>query len=100
METKKYDGEYKIVRTYLAGVFAGKLMERTGDECVMEDARRLWHWDGAASLSQMAITGPTKPQNCKFPDAVSRVELLGVIEILDVTDEAEEIIKGVAPWRS
>lgn len=97
---KEYKGEYKIVRTRAAGVFAGELQTRDGDVVVMTNARRLWYWDGAASLSQMAVDGVSKPDNCKFPQAVPRVELLGVIEILDVTDKAEKIIKEVPPWRS
>lgn len=42
---------YKIVRTYSAGVFAGEIESRNGREVVMKNARRLWYWDGAASLS-------------------------------------------------
>ncbi len=66
-EAEKFDGmEYVICRTYSAGVFAGFLKERTGQEVVMVNARRLWYWDGAASLSQLAMEGVTKPENCKF----------------------------------
>ena len=46
--------EYKIVRTYSAGVFAGYIEARNGQEVVMRNARRLWMWSGAASLSQLA----------------------------------------------
>lgn len=90
---------YKIVRTYSAGVFAGELESRNGQEVVMRNARRLWYWDGAASLSQLAMEGTSKPDNCKFPCEVDRVELLQAIEILDVTDKARESIKGVKVWR-
>jgi len=94
-ETKKY----QIVRTYSAGVFAGYIESRNGQEVVMTDARRLWYWDGAASLSQMAVSGTTKPQNCKFPIAVPRVELLQAIEILDCTDDARKSIEAVPVWK-
>jgi len=92
--------KYVIVRTYSAGVFAGNLESRTGQEVVLTDARRLWYWAGAASLSQLAIDGTSRPSDCKFPDAVPRVELLQAIEILDVSPKAEASIKGVAPWRA
>jgi hypothetical protein len=94
METK-----YVIVRTYSAGVFAGKLESRNGQEVVLTDARRLWYWSGAASLSQLAVSGTSKPRECKFPVAVSRVELLQAVEILDVTTAAEASIKGVPIWQ-
>lgn len=89
---------YKIVRTYSAGVFFGEIESRNGQEIVMKNARRLWYWDGAASLSQLAMEGVKRPENCKFPCVVNRVELLQVIEILDCTDEAEKSIKGVHVW--
>lgn len=89
---------YVIVRTYSAGVFAGELVARNGREVELSNARRLWYWDGAASLSQLAVDGVSKPQNCKFPVAVPRVLLLEAIEILDVTEKARASIEGVPVW--
>lgn len=91
--------KYVIVRTYSAGVFAGYLESRVGQEVVMRDARRIWYWEGAASLSQLAIEGSSKPEKCKFPQAVDRVELLQAIEILDVTKKAQDIIASVKIWK-
>lgn len=93
------DNKYVIVRTYSAGVFAGTLESRTGREVVLTNARRLWYWDGAASLSQLAMEGTSKPENCKFPIPVKRVELLEAIEILDVTSTAQKSIEGVPIWK-
>lgn len=90
---------YKIVRTYSAGVFAGFLESRNGQEVVLRKARRLWSWAGAASLSQLAQSGTSKPYKCQFPEEVDRVELLQVIEILDVTKEAKKTIDSVAVWK-
>lgn len=92
------DKQYKIVRTYSAGVFAGYIESRNGREVVMTNARRLWYWSGAASLSELAMRGVNSPTLCKFPMEVDRVELLEVIEILDVTAIAEKSIKGVPIW--
>lgn len=97
MKSKK--SKYVIVRTYSAGVFAGEIESRNGREVVMINARRLWYWDGAASLSQLAMEGTKKPENCKFPCVVDRVELLEVIEILDTTLEAQKSIEAVPVWK-
>lgn len=91
--------KYVIVRTYSAGVFAGELVSKKGQEVVLQNARRIWYWSGAASLSQLAVDGTNDPTNCKFPCEVSRVELLQAIEILDVTSIAEKSIKGVPVWK-
>ena len=96
----KHVGQYVIVRTYSAGVFAGNLVSRKGKEAVLSDARRLWSWRGAASLSQMAMSGTSNPAGCKFPVAVSSVTLTEAIEILDVTAAAEKSIKAVPIWQS
>jgi hypothetical protein len=90
--------DYVIVRTYSAGVFAGYIESREKDAVVMKKARRLWYWDGAASLSQLAMEGTSKPENCKFPCAVDRVELLNAIEILNVSEKAKKSIESVAIW--
>lgn len=90
--------KYVICRTHSAGVFAGYLQSRNGQEVVMRQARRLWQWVGAASLSELAMSGVTKPKECKFPIAVDRVELLQTIEILDCTAEAQKCIEKVPVW--
>jgi hypothetical protein len=99
MASNKQAPKYVIVRTYSAGVFAGFLQSRSGQEVVLTDARRLWYWDGAASLSQLAVNGTSKPQNCKFPVAVPRVELLQATEILDVSKRAQASIAAVKVWQ-
>lgn len=91
-------GKYCMVRTYSAGVFAGTIKERNGKEATLTNARRMWYWDGAASLSQLATDGTSKPENCKFPVAVDEVLLTEVIEILPITDKAKASIDGVAVW--
>ena len=91
--------EYKIVRTYSAGVFAGEIESQNGKEVVMRNARRLWYWKGAASLSELAMKGVACPEECKFPCPVERVHLLEAIEILDVTPAARESIEGVPEWK-
>jgi hypothetical protein len=91
---------YVIVRTHSAGVFAGYLKSQIGQEVVMLQARRLWYWSGAASLSQLAMEGTKKPDECKFPIAVDQIHLLQAIEILDVTYNAQKSIEGVKIWKA
>lgn len=95
----KLDGmEYIIVRTYSAGVFAGYLESRDGKEATLRQARRIYYWEGAASLSQLAMEGTSKPERCKFPIAVDRVVLTEAIELLAVTEKARKSIEAVKVW--
>lgn len=91
VSTKK---PYVIVRTYSAGVFAGYLESRKGQEVKLSDARRLWYWSGAASLSELSVNGVKNPGACKFPCAVPSIELMQVIEILPISDTAKKSIDG------
>jgi hypothetical protein len=93
------DKKFVIVRTNSAGVFAGYLESRNGQEVVLTYARRLWYWKGASSLSQLAMEGVKYPEECKFPCSVERVELLQAIEILDVTEAAKASIASVPIWK-
>ena len=91
---------YVIVRTYSAGCFAGELESREGREAVLRQARRLWLWAGAATLSQLAVTGTSRPTDCKFPTAVDRITLTEVIEVIEVTDVARKSIESVPVWQA
>ena len=91
-------GKYVIVRTYSAGVHAGTLKVRDGKEVVLTNVRRLWYWDGAASLSQLAVDGVSRPENCKFPCEVPEIVLTEAIEIIPTTDKARASIAGVKVW--
>jgi len=91
-------GQYVIVRTYSAGVFAGYLVFRDGKEVILREARRIWQWQGAATLSQLAQEGTKAPEKCRFPIAVDEVLLTEVIEILNVSAIAKASIQEVPVW--
>lgn len=65
----------------------------------MTNVRRLWFWAGANSLSQLAVDGVAKPEECKFTVYVPEMTILGVIEIIPCTDKAIASIEGVKEWR-
>lgn len=90
-------GTFVVVRTQNAGAFAGTLAAQNGEQVTLTDARRLWYWDGAATLSEVALSGVSKPRNCKFPAPVD-VDLTQVIEVLAATEEARESIAAVPVW--
>ena len=91
--------KYVIVRTYSAGCFAGYLDKMNGQEVTLLNARRLWYWEGAASLSQLAEEGVSKPNSCKFPQEVNEIILLQAIEIIYASEEARKSIASVKVWK-
>ena len=92
-------GRVCMVRTYTAGVFLGTVAARDGKEVTLTNARRIWYWDGAATLSQLATEGTSKPHNCKFPAPVAEVVLTEAIEFIPATEAAIASIAAVPEWR-
>ena len=64
-------GRYCMVRSKSAGVFAGTIEKLDGQTATLTKARRIWYWDGAASLSQLATDG-TKTKKLQIPGAGGR----------------------------
>ncbi len=89
---------YVIVRATRAGVNAGELVSIDGTQVVLRNARKIWYWDGAASLHGLALHGPSKPENCKFPGVVPEVVILDACEIIDAT-KGRTAIEAVPEWR-
>jgi hypothetical protein len=92
-------GKHCMVRTYSAGVFAGTIKSLEGKTGVVTNGRRIWYWAGAASLSQLATDGTSKPKECKFPCPVEEVYLSEIIEVIPITDIAARSLNEVPIWK-
>ena len=94
MEKQKY-----IIRCDRAGVFYAEIESRQGGEAQLRNARRLWCWDGAASLSQLALEGVKRPRGCKFTVTVPSMTVLDVIEVIPCAEDAVHSIEAVPVWK-
>ncbi len=92
--------QYYIVRTNRAGVFFGKIKETSRDEVTMTDVRKIWHWDGACAVEQLAIEGTKKPHNCKFTVVVPEMTIAEPIQIIPCTEKATVSLSGVTVWKN
>ncbi len=92
--------QYVVVRADRAGVFSGYLKEKLSDQVTLTNVRRLWYWDGAASCSDLARKGVSKPTNCKFTAPISEATIKNWIEILPATQEAKKSLEGVTIWQA
>ncbi len=92
-----------LIRSYAAGVHFGYLKDEkfteAGKVVTLVNTRRIWYWDGAASLSQMALEGVNKPENCKFSVEIESNEIVNVIETLPLTENALLNLQKVAIWK-
>jgi len=76
-------GSFVLVRTYSAGVHFGTLEEKDGKEVRLSNARRLWSWSGALSLSEIAMKG-IDIKNSKISVPVDEIILTESIEVIRV----------------
>lgn len=88
-----------IIRCDRAGVFFAEIKEKRGSEADLLNARRIYYWDGAATLSQLAMEGVTNPNDCKFTVTVPEMTVLGIIEVIPCSDAAIENINSVKIWK-
>lgn len=87
-------GRKCIIRTYSAGVWFGTVLEKTKDECVIGDARRMWKWvttDKGITLSEVSLSGVTEDSRIQKP--VEKV-WLQQIELIPCTKQAIENIES------
>lgn len=92
-------GKKVIIRGDRSGVFFGILVAKEGTEVILKQCRRLWYWSGAASISQIAVDGVSRPDDCKFTVAVDEIQVMDVIEIIPCTETAIKIIEEVPVWK-
>jgi hypothetical protein len=76
-------GTRVLIRTYSAGVHFGTLINRNGQEVHLSVARRLWSWQGALSLSEIAAKG-CDIKNSKISVPVQEIVLTQAIEIIPI----------------
>ena len=87
-------GKKMIIRTYTAGVWFGTVDQKNGNEVIIKNARRLWHWKATQgiSLSACALYG-VDYKHSKVIEPVDYV-WLEAIELISCTDAAITSIDG------
>lgn len=81
-----------IITTQYRGVYYGELVDQTGRECTLANARMAIRWGTKDGVDQLASTGPTKAS--KIGAKVSKVWLCGITSVVDCTPAA------VAAWEA
>lgn len=83
-------GKFVVIRTINAGVHFGTFVEYTTEDhkgVLLSNARRLWSWSGALSLSEVAMKG-ISISGSKIAECVDEIELTQAIEIIPVSKKS------------
>ena len=86
-------GQEVIIRTNSAGVWFGRLKQKSGNEVILTEARRMWRWwaKESISLSGVALYG-IKQEKSRIAGAIESV-WLQAIEIIPISGKAAELIR-------
>lgn len=79
--------KFVLVRAYSAGVHFGILEEFEGQMVRLSNARRLWSWSGALSLSEVAMKGINISAS-KISVPVDEIIITQAIEIIRVSKQS------------
>ena len=88
-----------IARIERAGVFHGTLDYIDGEIIRLKDVRRIYYWNGALSVTDIAAVGIT---GGKVTVPVSTVEFMSdkIVELNECSDEATKSIEAIKPWKN
>jgi hypothetical protein len=93
--------KYCVIRTYSAGVHIGyvaELGEKRPQHARLLNSRRLHYWEGACSLSQVAMDGVDEDES-RIAVEVPEIELTDVIEVITCSTKAKEFFIGAKEWK-
>ena len=90
--------QYFIVRTDHAGVFFGKIDKKSADSVTMTNVRKIFYWDGACAVEELAMNGTKKPNNCKITVEIPMMEIADPIQIIPCTDAAVKSLTAQTSW--
>ena len=92
-------GKKIIARIERAGVFHGTLDHIDNDIMRLKDARRIYYWNGALSVTDMAAKGIT---GGKVTIPVTTVEFMSdkIVELNECSTDASKSIETIKPWKN
>ena len=100
MRTKKSSliGEYVIVRSNLAGVFFGILIDKVGNELTLAKARKFFYFSGANTVEDLAHQGALNVNECKLTVEIETIVISDFDQLLPCSENAITQIKTIPTW--
>ena len=95
---KNQIGKKVIVRADKAGVFFGTLTKKEGSEVQLTKVRKIYYWEGANAIEQIAADGLRNPENCKITVENEEATVNNYIQIITCTDSSIKNIENIPAW--
>lgn len=88
-----FEGKKCIIRARDAGIHYGTVVSVEGRTVVLSDARRIWSWRGAFTLSEVARVGINTAES-RIACVVPEIAILDACEVIPVSEIAAETIEA------
>lgn len=92
-------GQTVLVRDHRAGVHVGELvsLDLATKSCVLKNARKVWYWEGAASVHGIAAKGLSHTGS-KVAPPVEMVATCDVVEVVLCSSEGATSVATCPVW--
>lgn len=89
--------KYVVVRSNMAGVFCGTLKTKNGTEVVLTNARKIYRWQGAYTVEDIAVKG-LNVEASQITVPVGEIVIDDVCQVLPATNTAQKILTEAPAW--
>ena len=89
--------KYVVVRSNMAGVFCGTLKNKNGTEVVLANARKIYRWQGAYTVEDIAVKG-LNADTSQITVSVEEIVVDDVCQVLPTTNAAQKILTEAPIW--
>jgi hypothetical protein len=95
---KEFINEKCIIRSKEAGVFFGTVKEIKSDSVLLENARKIYYWEGANCVEEISTSGVFQDSS-KITVEVSSILIFGVCQILKCTEMSIKCLEECKQWK-
>lgn len=93
-----------LIRSCASGVHFGFFKEEkdllSGKQVTLVNSRRVHYWEGACSISQLALEGTKKPDDCRISVTLPEITITQVIEVIPLSVASYNNLNSINEWKS
>lgn len=94
------EAKYSILRCDKAGTFIAQVGNTLDGKTELLNARKIYYWEGAHTVEDIAIFGTTKPSECKLTLTVDSIKVRAsdICEEIEATEKATKALLAIPDW--
>ena len=90
---------YSIIRSDRFGIYFAEVKSQTEKTIVLQNARNIHYWNGAASVLQLATDPTNLRSNTRITMSVDTLSITDTVMVIPCTKVAEDFLKAFPVWK-